>query len=218
MAYPNPLRLDYIGAPTSAGVTAAPAPSNPFGPENPDVVLGIITTPRPSPHRSGKPRKSCLKKAESTFEVKKKPALRNTARFTSDWSTVVGRCAITGRMVFPNRRDREEWTKWHRHQVKALRAMGLLDRPSKAIPDWTSDCDVPMSGVSHELDFAAARSQAEEEDLDRRIREAYFIGQLNESKSSPIKRKQDRCLHPAVIESKRQRAWNPGPSQPARQN
>ncbi|KAK0657976.1 hypothetical protein B0T16DRAFT_319909 [Cercophora newfieldiana] len=177
--------------------------------DRPDAVYGIITAPRVAPHRSGRqPAKSCLKTASrprSGAGTAKSHGEVGALRWdTQNPYTVTGRCIITGRHVIPRWRAPKEF---RRERNMVIRAMSPEDRLAlKAVPNWTSDCDAPMTGMSEEQDLAAAQHQAEEDELDRRIAEARVNWQRNKA-DCPIPNKTARSRHPAVVESKRWRAY-----------
>ncbi|KAK0631312.1 hypothetical protein B0T14DRAFT_489894 [Immersiella caudata] len=204
MSFANPL-LPF-GAPGLYGaVEAAPAFANPFSapfgaasffqepsPESRDALRGHHVPL----HQTGlTPVKSCLKRPRHpTRALAGVDDRRVSLEVDPYFGVVTGRCAVTGTVVFPHgRRDKSEW---HRR------------RSTKERPDWTSDLDEPMTGVSDDQDLAAAESLAEEDELDRRLFEAAQNWGRNKAEC-PVSRKHDRWFHPAVLESKAQRhVWN----------
>jgi len=172
--------------------------------DHPDLVEGLITSPRVAPHRRGlAPSKSCLKKSpRHTQSTAGTTAGRRGASFSTDLrGTVTSRCMITDRPVEARQRSTKEW----RYALRsALKRKPRGEKAPKECPDWTSPLDEPMTGISSDLDLAAAQYRAEEEELDARLQFAAFNWQRNKA-DCPIPTKKHRSLHPAVLESKAQR-------------
>ncbi|KAK3342006.1 hypothetical protein B0T25DRAFT_523200 [Lasiosphaeria hispida] len=147
-----------LAVPTYVG----PYRPNPFLTRDQDS--GLIEVPRVPPHRSDlKPAKSCLKRGKKNT---KKPRGQNQVRthFRTPHEEVELRCIITGHVYKPHAREPKESLREHRAAVRAMKRRGEI--LEEAEPDWSSDCDVPMSGISDELDWEAAQYRAEEDELD----------------------------------------------------
>ncbi|KAK3335255.1 hypothetical protein B0T19DRAFT_480037 [Cercophora scortea] len=175
---------------------------------------GVIAAPRPAPHRTLMPRKSCLRRQGDFAPMRPKSSL--PVRFEgSGWEggVVFGRCMISGDVYRPSNRHHTEW--WEEQETlrqegtprgggassrrKGLAAGGEGWGPSLAD-------DVVMTGVSLEGDLRAALDRADEEELDNRLETA----RLNSAAlPRPIPSKLHRSKHPAVLWSRYTIVQNP---------
>ncbi|KAK5653977.1 hypothetical protein OQA88_7653 [Cercophora sp. LCS_1] len=166
-----------------------------------------IFNPRLAPHRTGLlPAKSCLKKgrAQEKSIAARRRKKENNARIAlvkGPGDHALARCIQTGHPVPSSRRLRQQWEAETR---QARKARARLTRYQYTRPDWTSDLDEPMTGVSLSEDFAAAQHRSEEDELDRRHQLALLNSRLNKA-DCPINNpngKPWRSNHPEVVRSR----------------
>ncbi|KAK0719240.1 hypothetical protein B0H67DRAFT_446086, partial [Lasiosphaeris hirsuta] len=147
-----------LAVPTYLG----PYKANPFITRDQDS--GLIEVPRVPPHRSGlRPAKSCLKRGKKIVKKPRGPSQVQT-HFRTPNEELKLRCIITGHVYTPHARDRREFVRAQNEAAREEKRSGEFSPQPQ--PEWSSDCDVPMSGISEELDWEAARYRAEEEELD----------------------------------------------------